>query len=365
MTLALRNLLQDRTRLALSVVGVALAVMLVLVLNGFVTGFNKQLATYADHTPGSVVVLQSGLRNFLVTSSLLPRASRDAILAVEGVEEAVPVLLRMAILELHDQRRAIYIVGYDRGLGGGPWKYAAGREPEPGEIVLDRVLASRHDLSVGSSVRVLGRDFRVSGLADEATSWMLSFTFLNKADAEALFLAPAATTFMLVSPSASIAPETARDRIRERTGLGAELKSTLTENDRQFFVRFFSPPIQLMAGIASLVGALVVGLVLYTATVERQREYGMLKAVGARSSRLYRVTILQALSVTILGALPGLGLAFAVSSAVQLFRPQFANAYDAQGIAFAIGASVVMALIATVLPTRVIAGLAPADVFRR
>lgn len=365
LTLAIRNLVQDRTRLLLSVAGVALATMLVLLLNGFVTGFNQQLSTYADHTPGSVVALQKGGRNLLVSTSLIPPASREQVRAVDGVDEAIPVLLRTTILELQGQRRAIYLVGYDRALGGGPWKLTAGREPADDEIVLDRVLASRHDLVVGGAVRVLGRTFTVSGLSDETTSWMLSFAFLNKGAAESLFLTPGATSLLLVKPSPGVAPETVRDRLRERTGLGAELKATLAENDRQFFLRYFSPPIQLMAAIASLVGALVVGLVLYTATIERQREYGMLKAIGARGRTLYRVTLLQALAVTALGVLPGVGLAFAASGIIEALRPQFSNAYDARSVATAIAASFVMALVATLLPTRVIAGLAPADVFRR
>ena len=366
MTLAIRNLVQDRTRLLLSVAGVALATMLVLLLNGFVTGFNQQLSTYADHTPGSVVVLQKGGRNLLVSTSLIPPASREQVRAVDGVDEAIPVLLRTTILELQGQRRAIYLVGYDRALGGGPWKLTAGREPAADdEVVLDRVLASRHDLVVGGTVRILGRSFTVSGLSDQTTSWMLSFAFLRKGAAESLFLTPGATSLLLVKPSPGVAPETVRDRLRERTGLGAELKATLAENDRQFFLRYFSPPIQLMAAIASLVGALVVGLVLYTATIERQREYGMLKAIGARGRTLYRVTLLQALAVTALGVLPGVGLAFAASGLIEALRPQFSNAYDARSVATAIAASFVMALVATLLPTRVIARLAPADVFRR
>ena len=35
-----------------------------------------------------------------------------------------------------------------------------------------------------------------------------------------------------------------------------------------------------MIAIAFLVGTMVVGLVIYTATIERQREYGVLKAMG-------------------------------------------------------------------------------------
>ncbi|MBI2773652.1 MAG: ABC transporter permease [Chloroflexi bacterium] len=234
MSLAIRNLVQDRTRLFLSVAGVALATMLVLLLNGFVTGFNEQLSTYADHTPGSVVVLQNGGRNLLVSTSLIPPDARETALAVDGVAEAVPVLLRTTILELDGQRRAVYLVGYDPAQGGGPWKLTAGREPlAADEIVLDRVLASRHQLGVGSSVTVLGRAFTVSGLSDETTSWMLSLAFLNKGTAEALFLTPGATSFLLVTPSPGTTPEVARDRLRQLPGIGAELKSTSPGSTRR------------------------------------------------------------------------------------------------------------------------------------
>ena len=59
MFLARRNLFQDTTRLALSISGVALAVMLILLLNGFLSGMYRQIAAYLEHTPGSVVVAQA------------------------------------------------------------------------------------------------------------------------------------------------------------------------------------------------------------------------------------------------------------------------------------------------------------------
>lgn len=52
MFLAQRNLFKDKTRLALSIGGVALAVMLVLVLNGFLAGMFRQITSYLDHSPG-------------------------------------------------------------------------------------------------------------------------------------------------------------------------------------------------------------------------------------------------------------------------------------------------------------------------
>jgi hypothetical protein len=52
--LATRNLFQDKIRLALSIIGVALAVMLILVLEGLLAGMNRQITSYLDH-PGSPV----------------------------------------------------------------------------------------------------------------------------------------------------------------------------------------------------------------------------------------------------------------------------------------------------------------------
>lgn len=72
MPLARRNLFQDKIRLALSNAGVALAVMLILVRKGFLAGMNRQITSYLDHSPGSIVVAQEDVVNLLGVTSLLP-----------------------------------------------------------------------------------------------------------------------------------------------------------------------------------------------------------------------------------------------------------------------------------------------------
>jgi hypothetical protein len=68
MSLVRRNLFQNRLRLLLSAAGVALSVMLILVLNGFLSGVYKQATAYLDNTPGSVVVVQGGIESFFAES---------------------------------------------------------------------------------------------------------------------------------------------------------------------------------------------------------------------------------------------------------------------------------------------------------
>ncbi len=365
MSLAWRNLFRDKTRLALSVGGVALAVMLILVLSGFRTGMYAQISSYLDHAPGSLVVAQDGVANLLGATSLLPAGAQEAV-TESGAAHVVPILSQFVILDLHQKKQPAYLVGYDPRTGGGPWRIAKGREPaDDGEIVFDRILAQRHGVSLGDTVAILDRDFIVVGLSDGTSSWMTSFLFMQKTAAEALLRAPGATSFLLVTPSAGLGSEALRSRLGGVAGIETLSKSQMIANDVKLFARFFSAPIQLMAVIAFLVGTLVVGLVIYTATIERQQEYGVLKAIGSRNSVLYRVVSVQALIASGTGSALGVGLAFAAARLIMTLRPQFLITFEPNQVAMSLVVGIVMAFLAAFFPARVLAGLAPAEVFRR
>jgi putative ABC transport system permease protein len=366
MGLAVRNLTRDRTRLGLSVAGVALATMLVLLLSGFLDGMNAQITSYLDHSPGSIVVAQSGIKNMLVATSVLPAGMRERVMRTDGVATAAPVLSSFVILELRGDKRSAYLVGFDPALGGGPWRLGEGRDAATDEeAVVDRALARRYDLRVGEGFDLMGRRFTIVGLSEGTTSWMTSFIFVRKSAAESLFSAPGMTSFLLVAPAAGTSEAALRERLGALQGVSAIAKDEVARNDVTVFSKVIGPPVRLMTGIAFLVGTLVVGLVLYSATIERRREYGVLKAIGASPRTLYGVTLTQALIVTVAGAALGLALAVGEAQLVMELRPQFLVTFEPRTVATGLVASALMALLAVFLPARVIAGLAPADVFRR
>src|SRR3972149_1853575 len=103
--MAIRNLLHDRTRLILSIVGVALAVTLMLVLKGFLAGMNRQITAYLEHSPGSIVVAQEDVGNLLGATSLLPDGVLQRAEMIRGVEEAAPILSQFVILDLHEKKQ--------------------------------------------------------------------------------------------------------------------------------------------------------------------------------------------------------------------------------------------------------------------
>ncbi len=190
MSLAYHNLFQDKVRSALSIAGVGLAIMLILILNGFLLGVDQVASTYLDHAPGSVVVARKDVKNFIASSSLLPPGTTEAVRTTAGVAKVTPILTQPVYFELHGQKQFVEMIGYDSRFGGGPWNLVDGREPRADdEMVLDRVLAQQHGIAPGDTLPVLNRTFTVVGLSAGTSTWMMSFMFVRKTAAESLLLA--------------------------------------------------------------------------------------------------------------------------------------------------------------------------------
>lgn len=364
MLLARRNLTHDRVRLVLSITGVALSVMLILLLSGYLAGIYRQSATYLENAPGSVVVAQQGVRTFAGSSSFLSSDVLDSVRTTPGVAQAVPIVMQAAVLELHDRKEIASLVGYDAAQGGGPWKLAEGRTPEADhEVVVDQVLADQHGISIGSALTILDQQFTVVGLSADTSLWIGSYVFAGAEAVQTMLRAPGVWSAIFVTPSAGVSDA---DIVRAIAipGIEAFPKTDKIEADRRGIARIYDAPLGLMVGIAFVVGVLVVGLVIYTATVERRREYGALKAIGMKNRTLYRLVTSQALIAAVAGGLLGVALAFGLAALLIALRPQFPIVIEPGAIATALAASLVMAVLAALAPARAIAGLAPAEVFR-
>lgn len=364
MLLARRNLFRDRTRFLLSVLGVAVSVGLILLLAGYRSGVYRQASAYLDNTPGTIVVAERGIQNFLGTSSVLPPGAAEAVRATPGVDRVIPVVSQFVIFERHERKDGFFLIGYDPAIGGGPWKLVEGREPTADdELVVDRTTARQHDMTLGDQVRLLDRDATIVGLSDETTFWAGSVAFARLTTLESLRRAPGVRSYLVVTPAAGSSPETLRDRIAI-PGTEVLLKSDVVANDRKLLARVYDAPIGLMVAIAFVVGVLVVGLVIYTATIERRREYGAVKAIGARNRTLYRVVTIQAVIAAVVGALVGIGLAYAAGAALMTWRSQFLVDIEPAAIGIVLASSLLMALLAALIPARSLARLEPAEVFR-
>lgn len=360
--IARRNILADRRRLAAAVLGVGAAIALILLLQGLWTGFKVQISAYEDNVGADLFVGERGTRNFFGVPSVIPVDAVSTIGAIPGVERADPVAARFAVLDLHGRKQFTFLIGSVPGEVGGPWDLAAGRAVRgDGEIVVDQALADQHGVGLGDELEVMGESFRVVGLSAGTRSWMASFVFTTQDAVERLLKMPETTSFVLVRAGV---PAAVAQAIRERTGLAVLTPRELGDEDRALLARVMNGPLSLMLLIAFAAGTLIIALTVYSAIVERVREYGIAKAMGARRRRLFRIVLGQTLILAALGTAAGYLLFRGASWLVATLRPQMWVRQSFGAVGGAIVAAALMAVLAAVIPTRRIARLDPASVYR-
>ena len=354
------NLLADRRRLTAGVFGIGLAIMLVLLLDGLWQGLERQASAYPDSVGAGLFVTQRGVRDFLGETSTIPIATVDRVRATPGVDWADPVRGQYVVFDLHDTKIAAYVVGYERGGHGGPWELDSGREPRrDDEVVVDRALARRHGLDVGDHLEVAGSPFTIVGLA-RASAVMTGFVFMTHRATAELFRTPGTTSFVLVGTST---PGAVQARL-EREGLAVLTRGRVAANDRELFIGVFGSPLRLMVAVAFAVGALVIALTVYASVVERRREYGIVKAIGASGRAITGMVVRQTLMLTAIGLAVGGVLFVGARWVLAAMRPQFSIVLTSGGVVRALVAALAMGLVASVIPARAVATAEPAAVYR-
>ena len=91
--LVLRQLKHEANRTLLTLLAIAAALAVILLLEGFQTGLVQQLGRVALNRGADLIVSQAGVNNFVASRSLLPQLSRQRIEAIDGVSIASPIIM--------------------------------------------------------------------------------------------------------------------------------------------------------------------------------------------------------------------------------------------------------------------------------
>ena len=366
--LARRNLTRNRVRLIASMGGVALALSLTLALDAIYAGVANQLTTYIERAGADVWVAQSGVRNLHMVASSLPDTVVDEVRAIDGVTGATPILEATDTVAAGDQRAVAYVVGLPAaGAMGGPWDVVEGRgNVGPGEIVVDRTFARQAGVSIGDRVDVLGSQARIVGLSTGTASLVNSVAFISFDDFRAVRGGAPVVSFVLVRVTPDASPEAVAAEIERLVpGVTAQSKADFVTSERRIVTDMSADVIAIMSVIGFVVALAVVALTVYIATLARRREYGVLKALGARNRVLYRVVLIQAgLSVAV-GFAIGLAFTELLGFAIGRTDLNLELAITASSLAKVGGFAAAIAAFAAILPIRQVAGVDPAVVFRR
>lgn len=359
-----RNLLADRRRTAVSVLGVGLAVALMLLIQGLWSGTLSRITAYEDNVGVDLFVAETGTRSFLSDGSAVSPSAVDRIREIPGVDRADPVAARGLVLELHGTKMPVMLIGSPVGGLGGPWAAEEGRAvTADDEVVIDGGLAADHGYRVGERFEVLGGGLRIVGLTpDSRALGNGGYLFVSRATAGRLLGVTDATSFVLVRTAD---PTDVATGIETRTGLDALTAAEIAQGDRDVYGDTMGSVVRAMLAIAFAAGTLIVALSVYSSVLDRIREYGIVKALGAGRGRLLGIVLAQTGALAFVGGVAGLGLFLAAKAAAAAWLPEFYLQLQGSVLVAASAMVALMALLAAITPARRIARLDPASVYRR
>lgn len=366
--LARRNLLRNRVRLAASMGGVALALSLVLALNAIVGGVSAEMTIYIDRAGADVWVAQAGVHNLHMAASSMPDSVVGAVRGVSGVEGASPILYATETVAANGQRQVAYVIGLptDATMGLASTIRDGKTIPGPGEAVVGEDFARLAHVGIGDSVTIFGRDLRIAGISASEGNLLNTVAFVSFDDFARAERVSNVVSFVLVRTAAGASADDVATTIeRSVPGVSALSRPAFAQQERQLVMSMAGDVITMMNAIGFAVGLAVVALTVYIATLSGRREYGLLKALGARGRVLYGVVLAQAGLSVALGFVAALAFTATLALAVPAAGLPLTLSIEPASVISAALVATLIAGISSVLPVRQVAGIDPAIVFKK
>jgi putative ABC transport system permease protein len=363
--LAWQSIRRQPGRYAAAVGAVAAAVMLVVLAGGLYLGLLEAMIRYPRSLPGEIVVAQAGgSATMFHSSSHLPVDAADTVRRLPGVASAWELFGRLAWIEREGRQALVYLVGVGRQTTFGlPVQLRAGKaRPEFDEIVVDEVLARDLRLGMGDTLRIGAVELTVVGISAGGNAVLGTYAFVQRGALVLGGIGEPSYVFVHAGPEVTVGELVAR--IGQEDGMHAMTRETFGSANQALARQIVLPLIAIVVGIACAVGGTIVGLTLYTVTMERREEYGLMKALGLPDRSVLGAAFAQGGIATALGVVVGIAIGWVLSIAVAVVEPRFVTTMPAWlALAVAAGAIVTGAL-ASMIPVRAVSRIDPALVFR-
>lgn len=324
--MVLRNLLARPVRSLLTLLGVLIATTSMVLFLSFGEGLRRSLAQELARVGPAIQIVPEGMEGlgFSGYPEITPEEYRRAVAAGKelGVKNIIPTLFLAR--GGFDPQTSFFFQGLPPGVAPDllyPGVRVQTGRPLPSEAgaILGAKVAKRSQLSLGSPLRLSPRvELRVEGILEESGGLADNLIFVPLRPVQEVLGTENYTALLVVLNPGQRAEEVARALEASLPGL----KAQTTGDVMRFAERALRISDLVRFGIslvALVVGGLLVANTVMMSVYERTREFGVMRALGARRGLIFRLVVLEALLLSSLGGLLGLALGGAVSQAINFY----------------------------------------------
>lgn len=307
------NLLHRPMRSLISVVAIALEVTLILLIVGLSLGMLNDTRSRQAGIGADVIVMPPGSSfMFGLTGAPMSIKVGNVLAKLPHVVTAAPVVTTVSTAGAIEVIAGIDINSY-QALSG-PFQYLEGGPFEgPNDVLVDELFARAKHLKVGDTTEILNHPFRISGIVQPGKG---ARKFLPIAVLQDLIGAQGKASIFYVKLDSPGQADAVVNEIKAVPGMEKYVATSMA-----YYLSMMTPTnypglssfITVVITISVIIGFIVIFQAMYTAVMERTREIGILKSLGA--SKLYIVNVI--LRETVMLAIAGIAVGIVVSLAAR------------------------------------------------
>jgi putative ABC transport system permease protein len=381
---ALKMLVGDRAKYLGIILGITFASLLITQQSAIFVGLmTRTYGAIADLGQPDIWVMDPKVQ-FVDDIKPMQDTKLLRVRGVEGVDWAVPLYKGLLKARLADGNfQSVNVIGLDDAtLIGGPPEMIEGEIADlrrADGVIVDSVGATdklakppivpggpKTPLAIGDVLEINDHRAIVVGISRNTRTFqsqpVVYTTYLR-----ALTIAPRERlllSFVLVKAKPGQDLQELCARITRTTGLAAYTREGFEELTMNYFMKETGIPINfgIAVVLGFIVGTAVAGQTFYNFTLDSIRQFGALKAMGARNRTLLRMILLQAVTVGLIGY--GLGVGAAAAMGVGLRNTELAFRMPWQLLLVSGGAVALICVLSALLSIWKVVRLEPAIVFK-
>jgi putative ABC transport system permease protein len=342
------NLTHRPIRSLISIVAVALEVTLILLIVGLSLGILNDSRQRQAGIGADVIVLPPG-SSFIFGLTGAPMSIKvgNVLAKLPHVQAVAPVVTQISTTGALEVIAGIDLGSYE-SLSGGFHYLKGGPFQGPDDALVDELFAQSKHAKVGDRIEILNHDFRISGIVSQGKG---ARKFLPITTLQDLIGAKDKASIFYLKLDDPANADSVAEEIKQVSGMERYVATSMAT-----YLSLMTPShypglssfIDVVIGISVVIGFIVIFQAMYTAVMERTREIGILKSMGA--SKLYivnvvlRETALLAFCGIVLGILVSLGGRAALAHKLPLLRVVVTGEWILRATLIAIAGAVAGAL---------------------
>ncbi len=398
--IAIENLTRRKTRAFLTILSIVISVGSLVALLSITQGLMNSVDNIFDQMGRDKIYIST---SSLMSSAFIPSSvfasteftdsELSKIRKIDGIEAASPMAYDKTLVKFDDEYKIAFVSGIPTGK-----EEQVIKEMQQLEIIQGKdfekndkykaILACRYPkgeifdkkVELGDKISIFGKEFKVIGFLDcignqyDDSSILIPINvyqeIMNKTT-YTVIVAKADNNYNVTKVAEAVKTELRRLRNLKEGEENFEVQTS--EDILETFNQVVST-LELLIVALSLVSLLVAGFVImnsmYTSVIERKREIGIFKAIGAKNSDVALFFIIETIILSLFGGVIGLFGGFTIGKVVEYFTNSYLGSemliitLDLRLVGFALIFSLILGLVSTAYPALKAAKLNPVEAIR-